>query len=63
MDIAAPLEIHTKQELHHPLIISQQIDYLGQMHAVIRKPCTSVDGSLWLCVTLTEQWRLPRRSC
>jgi bacterioferritin len=34
MDIAAQLEIHTKQELDHALIISQQIDYFGTMPAV-----------------------------
>src|SRR6516165_1625322 len=29
MDIAAQLEIHAKQELDHALILSRQIDYLG----------------------------------
>jgi bacterioferritin len=38
MDIASQLEIHAKQELDHALIISRQIDYLGQMPAVIPKP-------------------------
>ena len=38
MDIASQLEIHAKQELEHALIISRQIDYLGQMPAVIPKP-------------------------
>jgi bacterioferritin len=38
MDIAAQLEIHAKQELDHALIISRQIDYLGQMPAVTPKP-------------------------
>jgi bacterioferritin len=34
MDIAGQLEIHAKQELEHALMISRQIDYLGQMPAV-----------------------------
>jgi bacterioferritin len=38
MDIASQLEIHAKQELDHALIISRQIDYLGQMPAVTPKP-------------------------
>src|SRR5499433_1648343 len=44
MDIAAQLEIHAKQELDHALIISRQIDYLGQMPAVTPRPVrTSTD--------------------
>ena len=44
MDIAAQLEIHAKQELDHALIISRQVDYLGQMPAVTPKPVrTSTD--------------------
>src|ERR1039457_3776419 len=31
MDIVARLEIHAKQELDHALILSRQIDYLGEM--------------------------------
>jgi bacterioferritin len=38
MDIASQLEIHAKQELDHALMISRQIDYLGQMPTVIAKP-------------------------
>jgi len=38
MDIAAQLEIHAKQELDHALIISRQIDYLGEMPAITPKP-------------------------
>src|SRR5256714_10235347 len=38
MDIAAQLEIHAKQELDHALIISRQIDYLGEMPAVTPQP-------------------------
>ena len=37
MDIAAQLEIHSKQELDHALILSRQIDYLGKMPLVISK--------------------------
>jgi bacterioferritin len=37
MNIAAQLEIHAKQELDHALIISRQIDYLGEMPAVTAK--------------------------
>ncbi|HUK35656.1 MAG TPA: ferritin-like domain-containing protein [Vicinamibacterales bacterium] len=38
MDIAAQLEIHAKQELDHALIISRQVDYLGQMPSATAKP-------------------------
>jgi bacterioferritin len=38
MDIAGQLEIHAKQELEHALMISRQIDYLGQMPAVTPMP-------------------------
>jgi bacterioferritin len=38
MDIAAQLEIHAKQELDHALILSRQIDYLGQMPVATPKP-------------------------
>jgi bacterioferritin len=38
MDIAAQLEIHAKQELDHALILSRQIDYLGEMPVVTPKP-------------------------
>jgi bacterioferritin len=38
MDIAAQLEIHAKQELDHALILSRQIDYLGEMPSVTPKP-------------------------
>jgi bacterioferritin len=34
MSIAAELEKHAEQELHHALIISKQIDYLGGMPTV-----------------------------
>src|SRR5947208_1938779 len=38
MDIAAQLEIHARQELDHALILSRQIDYLGNMPVVTPKP-------------------------
>lgn len=37
MYIAKELEEHAKEELHHALIISRQIDYLGGMPTVIPK--------------------------
>jgi bacterioferritin len=41
MSIAAQLEEHAKQELNHALIISRQIDYLGEMPTVTPKPVKS----------------------
>ncbi len=38
MNIAAELEKHAQEELQHALIISNQIDYLGGMPAVVPKP-------------------------
>ena len=38
MNIAAELEKHATQELQHAMIISNQIDYLGGMPAVVPKP-------------------------
>jgi bacterioferritin len=38
MSIAAQLEVHAKQELDHALIISRQIDYLGEMPTVTARP-------------------------
>jgi bacterioferritin len=38
MNIAAELEVHAQQELAHALVISNQIDYLGGMPAVVAKP-------------------------
>ena len=38
MSIAEQLELHAKQELEHALIISRQIDYLGNMPTVTPKP-------------------------
>lgn len=38
MNIAAELEVHAAQELQHALILSNQIDYLGGMPAVVAKP-------------------------
>jgi bacterioferritin len=38
MNIASELEKHAHEELAHALIISNQIDYLGGMPAVVPKP-------------------------
>ena len=38
MNIAAELEKHAQEELQHALIISNQVDYLGGMPAVVPKP-------------------------
>ena len=38
MNIAAELEVHAQQELAHALVISNQIDYLAGMPAVVAKP-------------------------
>ena len=45
MSIASQLETHAQQELKHALILSRQIDYLGQMPTVTPKPVkTSEDA-------------------
>ncbi len=41
MSIAQQLEEHAKQELGHALIISRQIDYLGEMPTTVAKPVKS----------------------
>src|SRR5580700_11275639 len=38
MNIADELAVHAGEELAHALIISNQIDYLGGMPAVVAKP-------------------------
>jgi bacterioferritin len=38
MNIAGELEKHAAEELQHAIIISNQIDYLGGMPAVVPKP-------------------------
>jgi bacterioferritin len=38
MNIAGELEKHASEELSHALIISNQIDYLGGMPAIVPKP-------------------------
>jgi bacterioferritin len=38
MNIAGELEKHAAEELSHALIISNQIDYLGGMPAIVPKP-------------------------
>src|SRR6201995_2040123 len=56
MDIAAQLEIHAKQELDHALILSRQIDYLGEMPAVTPKPVkTSKDPKQMLRFDLENE--------
>ena len=56
MDIAAQLELHAKQELDHALIISRQIDYLGEMPAVTPKPVrTSTDAKEMLRFDLENE--------
>lgn len=55
-DIAAQLEIHARQELDHALIISRQIDYLGEMPAVTPKPVrTSNDAKEMLQYDLENE--------
>jgi len=45
MSIADQLQIHAAEELKHALIISRQIDYLGEMPTVTPKPVkTSEDA-------------------
>lgn len=56
MDIASQLENHAKQELDHALMISRQIDYLGQMPAVTPKPVrTSKDSKEMLRFDLENE--------
>src|ERR1700745_1188577 len=45
MNIAEQLETHAQQELHHALIISRQIDYLGKMPTVTPKPVRVSDDA------------------
>ena len=45
MNIADQLEEHAKQELEHALIVSRQIDYLGQMPTVSPKPVRTSEDS------------------
>jgi bacterioferritin len=56
MNIAAQLELHAQQELKHALIVSQQIDYLGQMPSVQPKPVrTSEDPRAMLRFDLENE--------
>lgn len=56
MDIASQLKNHAKQELDHALMISRQIDYLGQMPAVTPKPVrTSKDSKEMLRFDLENE--------
>lgn len=43
MNIAGELEKHSHEELNHALIISNQIDFLGGMPAVVAKPVKTSD--------------------
>ena len=45
MNIADQLEQHAKQELQHALILSRQIDYLGQMPTVTPKPVKTSENA------------------
>src|ERR1700722_13453486 len=56
MSIAQQLEIHAKQELDHALIISKQIDYLGEMPSVTPKAVrTSEDAKEMLGFDLANE--------
>jgi bacterioferritin len=56
MSIAEQLQLHAKQELDHALIISRQIDYLGQMPTVQPKPVrTSEDPKQMLRFDLENE--------
>jgi bacterioferritin len=43
MSIADQLETHAHEELKHALVLSRQIDYLGQMPTVTPKPVRTSD--------------------
>jgi bacterioferritin len=45
MSIADQLELHAKQELDHALIISRQIDYLGEMPTVTPQPVRTSENA------------------
>jgi bacterioferritin len=45
MSIAEQLELHAQQELKHALIISRQIDYLGEMPTVTPKSVRTSDNA------------------
>jgi bacterioferritin len=56
MNIADQLELHSKQELNHALILSRQIDYLGKMPTVTPKPVrTSEDARAMLRFDLDNE--------
>jgi bacterioferritin len=61
MDIANQLEIHAKQELEHALMISRQIDYLGQMPAVTPKPVRTSKDSHYRQVNQDDLAGVPER--
>jgi bacterioferritin len=45
MSIADQLAIHAKQELDHALIVSRQIDYLGEMPTVTPQPVRTSENA------------------
>ena len=56
MSIGTELEKHAAEELEHALIISEQIDYLGGMPAVVPKPVrTSNDARQMLQFDLENE--------
>lgn len=56
MNIADQLATHAQQELSHALIISRQIDYLGEMPTVTPKPVrTSEDPKQMLRFDLENE--------
>ena len=66
MSIADQLQTHAAEELKHALIISRQIDYLGEMPTVTPKPVkTSEDAREMLhqelprtCPSVRSSWRV-----
>jgi bacterioferritin len=56
MNIADQLEEYAKKELQHALIISRQIDYLGEMPSVVPVPVkTSKDAKEMLHFDLANE--------
>jgi bacterioferritin len=56
MNIADQLELHSKQELDHALIIARQIDYLGAMPTVVPNDVkTSEDAKQMLQFDLNNE--------
>ena len=56
MNIADQLELHSKQELDHALIIARQVDYLGTMPTVVPNDVkTSEDAKQMLQFDLNNE--------